>query len=602
LVAFSTQLKISFMPPALAARLILIAAVVSCLWAGAAQAQYYDDRPRGYPLPRDYGPYDDVLPEDLDEDYEEDVAPRAREDARRRRYPDDHWYYGRNVKPPSRPRDPSDERQALPREPSSKREAPAPSVVRKAQPELTKSPPPLPEKRGGRSPNPSAIAVKQSPPPPSDAAAQPPPASQGAPAEATAVAKPQAVTATIPSIRPDEAPAETTQRTQKINAAAKTGQEPSQIAEAPPAPRVADAPSQPAEAPPPPADQLTKMIGQMLFVGFQGADPDETWPKRLAGQISAGYVGGVYFGSHNVRSPEQTRRLTSALKAVRTEHTLLVAVDQEGGEAQPLSQDKGFLAHPAASDVGAANDPLKANEAYAALAKELRATGFNLNFAPVADLSRAANVKGGRSYGANPLAVTAFVKAFAVAHRDAGVLTALKHFPGGATADSASTPLNDTAWSEEDLDPYRSLGENKFVDIVMVGHARNARFSGLQGAPASLSRDAVQMLLRGALGYEGVTITSDLEMQEISAYSFEERLILAIEAGNDMLLLANAQTPQPALPELAINAIRKAVETGRLSRERIRTSYDRILQLKRNLTRMQKNIQASNAPPVRPAN
>jgi|GEM_PF-96047 len=580
-------------------------------------------------------PYeDDVYDPDADPEL---LPPRRsrRPYSKQRRYPEDHWYYGRKPKPAAPAGGDTDDdgqTETSPRDrrkdtsPDARRNAPKPVVQAFKRRSLAEEPPPLPEKRGGR--DILAIAVNA---PLSGAALGVPAAAvseqprdvsastitvpddalnQSAKTQAASEANSQTSVARAEADQParsgfaNVAANDTPAPEQKTNAAAKSGltvaaYDSGASLRAPPQRMDAQNLETPAA---PPSDMLTKMIGQMLLVGFQGIEPSDAWPVKLSAQIASGHVGGVVFMGHNINAPDQTKRLTGAFRAQRTEHALLIAVDQEGGDVQRLASAKGFQLHPSAADIGAGNDPLKANEVYARLAAELRQIGFNLNFGPVADLNRnaASAIIAGkkRSYGADPRHVTAFVKAFAVAHRDAGVLTALKHFPGhGATAqDMHDGPVDISGvWTEDELEPYRALVDNKYADMVMVGHLSHPRFSGPQSAPASLSREAVQMLLRGSLGYEGVTITDDLEMSAVSArYRLEETLLLAIEAGNDLLLMTNKKAPDPDLPARAIQVIRQAVQTGRISRERIRTSYERILQLKRSLSRMQKNAQAQS--------
>jgi beta-N-acetylhexosaminidase len=521
--------------------------VALLLLLGATQTSVAQYSPL-YPAPyEDDEDPRDRYDEDLnDEDLYEDEAPPPR--SRRRR--DD-------AEADRPPRERPEPRSAAPKrkepeaagrraEPPSREDARGPAI------------PPLPEKRGGR----------------------------------------EAIAAEAPPERPTETPAET---------------------EPPPAPAaperiVLNAPA--AETPAPdapliPDDDLTKMIGQMLFFGFAGQEPGEPSVRILIDQTAKGRIGGVLLSSRNIVSPQQTARLVAALKDGKAELPLLVGadqarrlLDQEGGRVQRLPSEKGFSAYPSAAELGAAGDATRAQQIYLAMARELREIGVNVNFGPVADLAKTPEsvviAAKARSYGADARRVSAFVRAFAEAHRQAGVLTALKHFPGhgAAAGDTHDGPVDVTqGWDKSELAPYRAAAEGKFGDMVMIGHVRHAQFSGPGGAPASLSRRVVQTLLRGQVGYQGVAITDDLQMRAVSgSYSFEESLILAIAAGNDILLVANADPADPYLPERAIFYIRKAVESGRISRERIRTSYDRIVAIKRRLERMQKAPVAASRP------
>jgi beta-N-acetylhexosaminidase len=346
--------------------------------------------------------------------------------------------------------------------------------------------------------------------------------------------------------------------------------------------------------PQPPVRQngaLDRMIGQMLLVGFRGLTPEETWPQKLTAQIKAGTIGGVLFMSHNIQSPAQLKTLTSYLQRAKSDIPVLFAVDQEGGIVQRLSAEKGFQSYPTARKIGASNDPLTAYNVYGRLAAELAHFGFNLNLGPVVDLDRNEDspiIAGKeRSFGPQPKHVASFAKAFAVAHQDIGVLTALKHFPGhGSTPFDTHTQAVDVgaSWDKEEIEPYRELIGAQVAQAIMVGHISNPSMSEEPGLPASLSSRTIREALRKSLGFSGVVISDDLEMGAIRArYSIEESAVKAFKAGNDMIILSNQNAPNPDLPDRIIAAVRKAVEGGVLSREDLQASYDRILALKQRL-------------------
>ena len=336
---------------------------------------------------------------------------------------------------------------------------------------------------------------------------------------------------------------------------------------------------------------LEKIIGQMLVVGFRGLTPEESWPQKLAAQIKAGTIGGVLFMSHNVQSPQQVKTLTGFLQKTKTEIPVLFAVDQEGGIVQRLSAEKGFQEYPTAGKIGQSNDPLTAYSVYRRLAAELSQNGFNLNLGPVVDLLRntASPIIAGkeRSFGTQPKHVTAFAKAFCIAHQDEGVLTVLKHFPGhGSTPfDTHVQPVDvGQSWKEDEMAPYRELIASRTAQAVMMGHIANPAMSDEPGMPASLSGKAIRQVLRGDLGFTGIVISDDLEMGAIRArYSIEDSAVKAIKAGNDIVILSNQNAPAPDLPERVAAAIRKAVDTGELRREELQASYDRILNFKQRL-------------------
>ncbi len=315
-------------------------------------------------------------------------------------------------------------------------------------------------------------------------------------------------------------------------------------------------------------DGLGQMIGQMLVVGFRGLTPGDSGTQKLAAQIKSGLVGGVMFMSHNVKSPEQVATLAGSLKTAAGVTLVLIAVDKEG----ILTHGKGFKEFPSAAQVGKSISPLDAYTLYKSMAAELAESGFNLNLGPVLDL----RVEGGdnpRSFGSEPKAVAAFGKAFAVAHHDAGVLTVLRHFPGAGA---------ERNWDKAALEPYRQLIASGNADAIMTGHAAGAAFSDTPDQPASLSKKAVTTMLRGDLKFAGIAVSDDLETG-VTGLSLEERAVQAIKAGNDLLLIGNQKGTVPDLPEKMVAAIRKAVESGAISREQVEASHDRIMALKQKL-------------------
>lgn len=351
----------------------------------------------------------------------------------------------------------------------------------------------------------------------------------------------------------------------------------------------------PAAAAPDP--ELNRMIGQMIMVGFPGMTPTDEGVRRVAEQLEAGKAGGVILMSRNIETPRQLKQLTRALtRAGQGKSTPFIAVDQEGGFVQRLSRVKGFKTHPSAERLGARNNPQAAYSAYRNLALELREYGFNLNLGPVVDLNlNPENPVIGRlrrAYSADPDQVTAYAKAFVHAHNETGILTAAKHFPGhGSSATDSHDVLVDVSksWQERELRPYRKLIEDQAIDMIMIGHLYHPAFSDSPDTPASLSPRAIESVLRDSLNFDGVVITDDLDMRGVRQNAgFEARIVGAIAAGNDILLITNTDGYQPDLPDRVAKVIRAAIADGRLSQDRIRRSYERIIALKEELAQLQR--------------
>ena len=336
--------------------------------------------------------------------------------------------------------------------------------------------------------------------------------------------------------------------------------------------------------------ELDQMIGQMLMVGFYGQSPSEGWVRKLQAQIHAGKVGGVIVMDQNIVSRAQVERLNAALHGANPPLPLLVAIDQEGGAVQRLGPKQGIARLPGAARMARQGSAESAGSLYAGLAVELKTLGFNLNFGPVVDLASNRNnpiiTRQGRSFGTDPTTVSAFARAFIRAHRNAGVLTAAKHFPGhGSSAGDSHLRLIDVSksWSEAEIEPYKLLNTTEPPPLVMVGHLHLDRFGTAAKTPATLSKDAIEGMLRGEIGYQGVVITDDLDMGAIRRnYKLEDAAVLAIAAGNDMILISNTSRPDPSLPERLIASIRSAVLDGTIPRRRIEEAFQRIKALKKS--------------------
>jgi beta-N-acetylhexosaminidase len=356
----------------------------------------------------------------------------------------------------------------------------------------------------------------------------------------------------------------------------------------------ADLPSEPA-APGLSAVPLRAMLGQMILIGFPGTKPAEEWPARVIKMIRDSEIGGVILFPGNIVDPAQLKALDAALTRAGGGTPPFIAVDQEGGAIQRLTVAKGFAGLPSARKV-ASGDEAAAYRLYRDAARELAGVGINLNFGPVVDLeidlTSPAIGKLERSFGRDPVRVASFARQFIDAHHDAGVLVAAKHFPGhGSAALDTHDDVVDIGktWVEAELAPFRDLASDQVADMIMVGHLTHPRFSD-GDEPASLSRRAMQDVLRGELGFRGLVITDDLEMAAIqSRYGVEAAAVLAVAAGADLLIFANLKQPDPTIVDRVLAALSLAVDRGRIPRATIEQAYRRILAAKAKI--------ASRAPP-----
>ena len=358
--------------------------------------------------------------------------------------------------------------------------------------------------------------------------------------------------------------------------------------------------------PEPASDEVRRMAGQMLLVGFRGSEPGAGTAEELPilRQVSQLHLGGVILFDRdvaagagvlrNVTSPEQVARLNAALRMSAQDAglpPLFIAVDQEGGRVERLKPVYGFPSSPPAAELCPGGDPQPALLAGKSVGQTLRTAGFNLDFAPVADVNvNPANpVIGGlgRSFSADPQAVATCAGAFAEGLHGSGVLTAAKHFPGhGSSTKDSHLGFTDVSgtWSEAELLPFAELIRQGQADMIMTAHVFNNHLDPTY--PATLSAPTINGLLRAKLGFSGVVVTDDMQMRAVSAhYGLKESIRLAVLAGADILLFGNNLQYDPQLPEKAVGALVELVEENKVTPLRLRQSWERIQALKLRLSR-----------------
>jgi len=344
-----------------------------------------------------------------------------------------------------------------------------------------------------------------------------------------------------------------------------------------------------------PEPGLEVKIGQMIMVGFRGLAVTDRDP--VARDIRERHIGGVILFDYdvptrswgrNIDSPGQLRRLTGTLQNMAAA-PLFVAVDQEGGRIVRLKEKAGFPPTLSQKRLGAQGDPGNTARQAERTARTLAGLGINLNFAPVVDLDlNPANPVIGkleRSFSRDPETVSRHALAVIEAHRRHGVLTAPKHFPGhGSAAGDTHEGFVDVTgrWSAVELEPFQDLIRRGRADMIMTAHLFNGTLD--PDWPATLSERTLNGLLRRTMGFAGVVITDDLQMQAIaSRYDLETVVGRSILAGADILLFANNSVYEEDIAARAAATIRALVEKGVIPRERIDESYRRIMQLKKRL-------------------
>jgi len=335
--------------------------------------------------------------------------------------------------------------------------------------------------------------------------------------------------------------------------------------------------------------ELRRLIASLLIVGFRGQTAaGGDWIIRA---IADGGLGGVILFDHdqltgtrrNIASPSQLGSLVRTLRAAAGSAGLIVSIDQEGGQVARLNAGDGYAATLSEAQVGA-HDDLAATHAWAhTMATWLAGARINLNFAPVVDLD--VNPKSpaigalDRSFSADPDVVVERATIEIEAHRAVDVRTTLKHFPGiGSSTTNTDFGVADVTktWSRTELQPFQRLIVSGHADLVMAGHVVNGQLDAT-GRPASLSAPIVTDLLRGELAWSGVVVTDDLQAAAITkTFGRDEAILLALEAGNDLLLLANQQVYDPRIVTRVVEVVERAVGSGRLPATRIDEAFDRV--------------------------
>ncbi|HEX3266288.1 MAG TPA: glycoside hydrolase family 3 N-terminal domain-containing protein [Candidatus Limnocylindrales bacterium] len=335
---------------------------------------------------------------------------------------------------------------------------------------------------------------------------------------------------------------------------------------------------------------LREKIARMIVVGFRGLTLEASpWVVKA---IRDEQLGGVILfdrdgptgGSRNIESPSQVRHLVADLKALAPRRELIVAIDQEGGLVTRLSTKYGFP--PLASEQTIGEKSKATVGAWAdGLVGTLSDMGISLNFAPVVDVNvnpdNPAIGALGRSFSADPNIVARDAAIEVAAHRKKGIRTALKHFPGlGSATVNTDFGVSDvtTTWSDDELDPYRSLIDSGLVDLVMAAHVINGRID--PDTPASLSPATITDLLRGQLGFDGPVVTDDMQAVAITdAFGDDDAVRLAIEAGCDLLLFANQSVYKPARFGQVVDLVEGLVRDGTFTEARIDASVARLERL-----------------------
>ncbi len=319
---------------------------------------------------------------------------------------------------------------------------------------------------------------------------------------------------------------------------------------------------------------LDRLVGGRLVVGIPGLEAT----AELLRTLRECHVQHLVVFARNFASPEQFTRLLRTLED-GVGWRLLVMVDHEGGRIIRFAN--GVTRFPDALSVGRLDDAAAVERQGATEAQELGRLGVRVNLAPCVDvLAEGADaVIGDRSYGSDPALVARLGAARIRGLQAGGVAACAKHFPGlGAVPRDPHQilPTIRLGWSEIEtahLPPFRAAIDAGAA-LIMSSHVCYPALGDPEGLPATFSSRLIRELLRGRLGFGGVTITDDLEMGALRAFgSVGDAAVRAAEAGHDLLLVCSGDS---GVARATFDALRKAHEDGRLQRADLETSAQRI--------------------------
>jgi len=333
---------------------------------------------------------------------------------------------------------------------------------------------------------------------------------------------------------------------------------------------------------------LRTLAGQLLTFGFDGLEVS----SGLRSALKTLKPGGIILFARNIDSPRQTHSLLKAAQK-EAEIPLFRCVDMEGGTVDRLKDV--LAAAPSVQEVVQAGHRPYYRAHGQLIGSEVRAMGFNVDFAPVLDLRFPASlaVLGSRTASSDAKGAVRYAKEFLRGLKDVHVAGCGKHFPGlgeGNLDSHQALPVVHKSWKalwNEDLLPYRELARQ--LPFIMVAHCAFPEVTG-EAVPASISKKWIEDVLRNKIGYQGLVVSDDLEMGGVlKVVGIEEAAVGTVQAGADMYLVCH----NSELVHRAYEAILKEAERSSRFRTKVETAARRILAAKRRWPAMSKQMAAA---------
>ena len=344
---------------------------------------------------------------------------------------------------------------------------------------------------------------------------------------------------------------------------------------------------------------LREKVGQMFYIRIESLDPSIEWTKyddlaNLKNQeitmkmrkTNEQYpVGGIILYAWNIENETQLASIISQVRSLKGNP--LLCIDEEGGRVSRLANNPNFdvKKYESMAAIGATGDPKNAYECGNTIGTYLKYYGFDIDFAPVADVNTNPDniIIGPRAFSDKPEVAAPMVTSYLQGLKDAGITGCVKHFPGhGDTSDDTHTGYVQSLKTWEEMKDCEMVtfraGIQWGCQLIMTAHIAVPNVTG-STIPSTMSSVVLQDKLRGELGYQNIIITDGMEMGAITKhYTSGEAAVGSIKAGVDIVLGPRDFTE-------AFDAVMAAVNDGSISEERINQSVRRILKLKLQLQR-----------------
>ena len=339
---------------------------------------------------------------------------------------------------------------------------------------------------------------------------------------------------------------------------------------------------------------LREKVGQMFYIRIESLDPSIEWTKyddlaNLKNQeitmkmrkTNEQYpVGGIILYAWNIENETQLASIISQVRSLKGNP--LLCIDEEGGRVSRIANNPNFNVkkYESMAAIGATGDPKNAYECGNTIGTYLKYYGFDIDFAPVADVNTNPDniIIGPRAFSDKPEVAAPMVTSYLQGLKDAGITGCVKHFPGhGDTSDDTHTGYVQSLKTWEEMKDCEMVtfraGIQWGCQLIMTAHIAVPNVTG-STIPSTMSSVVLQDKLRGELGYQNIIITDGMEMGAITKhYTSGEAAVGSIKAGVDIVLGPRDFTE-------AFDAVMAAVNDGSISEERINQSVRRILKLK----------------------